>query len=269
MSKLERSAEQASNSRAMAALARFGLTVRGVIYLIIGWLAVQIALGHHSEEANQRGALAEVARQPFGKALLWILGLGFAAYALRRLSEAAFGTAADGKQTGPRLKSLVRGIIYASLAVTTFRFIGGSSGQSQSGQQVSATAKVMKHTGGRWLVGLIGVIVIVVGVAMIIDGIKHKFEKDLRMTELHGTTRTVVVRLGMIGTIARGAVFAVAGLLVLEAAIKYEPDKSSGLDGALRTLAHQAYGPWLLGALALGLVAFGVYGLAAARYAKT
>jgi hypothetical protein len=64
-------------------------------------------------------------------------------------------------------------------------------------------------------------------------------------------------------------VFAVAGLLVLEAAIKYEPDKSSGLDGALRTLAHQAYGPWLLGALALGLVAFGVYGLAAARYAKT
>ncbi|HEX2904549.1 MAG TPA: DUF1206 domain-containing protein [Jatrophihabitans sp.] len=253
----------------MGALARLGLAVRGFVYLVIGWIALQIALGHRTQEANQRGALAEVAHQPFGKVLLWILGLGFAGYALWRLSETAFGTAAEGRKTGPRLQSLVRGVVYASFAVTTFSFIAGSSHQTQAGQQVTVTARVMKHTAGRWLVGLVGVIVCIVGIALVIEGVRAKFEKELKIGDLSGRTRTVVVRLGMVGTVARGIVFAVAGVLVVEAAAQYDPAKSTGLDGALRTLAHQAYGPWLLGALAVGLIAFGCYGVATARYAKT
>jgi len=269
VSVLESSARQASNSRGMAALARYGLAVRGFLYLVIGWLGVQIALGHRTQEANQRGALATVAQHSFGEALLWILGFGFAAYALWRLSEAAFGTAAEGRKNGPRLQSLVRALVYGAFAVTTFVFIAGTSGQTQTQQQVTATAKLMKHGYGRWLVGLVGVIVIVIGLYMVVEGLRRKFEKQLRMNELHGPTRTVVVRLGMIGTTARGVVFAVAGALVLEAAINYDASKSTGLDGALRTLANRAYGPWILGALAVGLIAFGIYGLAAARYAKT
>jgi hypothetical protein len=268
VSTLESSARRASG-RGMAALARFGLAVRGFVYVVIGWLAIQIALGHRSQEANQRGALATVVQHSGGKLLLWILGLGFAAYALWRLSEAAFGTAAEGRKTGPRVQSLVRGVVYAFFAVTTFSFIAGTSGQSQSQQQATETAKLMKHDYGRWLVGLVGVIVVVVGLGMVVEGLRRKFEKQLRMNELHGPTRTVVVRLGMIGTTARGIVFAVAGALVVEAAVNYDAAKSSGLDGALRTLADRAYGPWLLGALAVGLIAFGIYGLAAARYAKT
>ncbi|MEO9140403.1 MAG: DUF1206 domain-containing protein [Jatrophihabitans sp.] len=250
-------------------MARFGLAARGFVYLVIGWLAVQIALGHRSQQANQRGALATVAQHSFGQVLLWILGLGFVAYAVWRLSEAAFGTAAEGRKTGPRLKSLVRGVVYAGLAVTTFSFIAGTSNQTQSAQQETLTAKVMKHDFGRWLVGVVGVIVVVVGLAMVVEGLRRKFEKQLRMSELHGTTRTIVTRLGMVGTTARGIVFAVAGVLVVEAAVNYDPAKSTGLDGALRTLADRAYGPWLLGALALGLIAFGAYGLASARFAKT
>lgn len=269
MSKLEVSARQAKNSSAMAAMARFGLAVRGFVYLVIGWIALQIALGHHTQEANQRGALAEVAHQPFGQVLLWVLGLGFAAYALWRLSEAAFGTAVAGRKIGPRLQSLVRGIIYASFAVTTFSFIAGTSHQTQARQQVTVTAKVMKHSAGRWLVGIVGLIVVVVGLALVVEGLRKKFVKELQLHELRGTTKAVVVRLGMVGTTARGIVFAVAGLLVVEAAVRYEPSKSTGLDGALRTLSQQSYGPWLLGALAIGLLAFGVYGLASARYAKT
>lgn len=252
----------------MGALARFGLAVRGFVYLVIGWLAVQIALGHSSQEANQQGALATVAQHTGGKLVLWILGFGFAAYALWRLSEAAFGTAAEGRKPGPRVQSLVRGVVYAAFAVTTFGFIAGSSKQSQSQQQQSATAKLMSHDYGRWLVGLVGLIVVVVGLGMVVEGLRRKFEKQLRLDELHGATRTVVVRLGMIGTTARGIVFAVAGALVVEAAVNYDPANSTGLDGALRTLADRAYGPWLLGVLALGLIAFGVYGVAAARYAK-
>lgn len=269
MSRLESSARQASASQGMGALARFGLAVRGFVYLVIGWIAVQIALGHPSQQANQRGALATVAQHAGGKLLLWILGFGFAAYALWRLSEAAFGTAAEGRKAGPRAQSLVRGVVYAFFAVTTFSFIAGTSSQSQSQQQVGETAKLMKHDYGRWLVGIAGVIVVVVGLGMVIEGLRKKFEKQLRMNQLHGATRTVVVRLGMIGTTARGVVFAVAGALVVEAAVNYDAAKSTGLDGALRTLADRAYGPWLLGALAVGLIAFGVYGLAAARFAKT
>lgn len=253
----------------MAGLARFGLGARGFIYLVIGWIALQIALGHHTQEANQKGALAELAGHPFGLVLLWVLGLGFTAYALWRLSEAVFGTAAHGPKAGPRIRALASAIAYGAFAVTTFSFIAGRSRQAQSRQQAGETARVMQHSAGRWLVGLVGLIVIVVGAGMVVEGVQRKFEQELQLRTLRGSTRTVVVRLGMIGTIARGVVFAVAGFLVVEAAVRFEPSKSTGLDGALRTLAQQAYGPWLLGALALGLLAFGLYGLATARYAKT
>ena len=256
------------NSPVMAGLARFGLAVRGFIYLVIGVIALQIAFRRRSQEADQRGALATVAHHSFGHALLWVLGFGFAAYALWRLSEAAFGTAADGGKVGPRLKSLVRGMIYAGLAVSTFGFVVGASRQSQRQQQVTATAKLMRHAYGRWAVGVVGAIVVLVGLAMIGEGIRKKFEKDLRMDQLRGLTRTTVTRLGMIGTIARGLVFAVAGALVVQAAVDFDPAKSDGLDGALRTLAERAYGPWLLGAVAIGLIAFGLYGMAMARFAK-
>jgi hypothetical protein len=127
---------------------------------------------------------------------------------------------------------------------------------------------LMKHDGGRWLVGLIGVIVIVVGLAMVAEGARRRFVRELRTGQMSHATRTIVIRLGMVGTIARGVVFAVAGGLVLDAAVTVNAAKSTGLDGALRTLADRAYGPWLLGALAVGIIAFGCYGFAAARWAK-
>jgi hypothetical protein len=259
----------AANSTGMKALARFGLAARGVVYLVIGWLTLQIALGHHTQQANQRGALAEVAQHPFGKALLWLLGAGFAAYAIWRFSQAAFGTATDGPKAGPRLQALVRGIVYAGLAVMTFSFIAGTSRHGQRQQQVALTARVMRHSFGRWVVGIAGLVVVLVGVSMVIEGLTKKFQKQLQMNELTGAARTIVLRLGLVGTVTRGLVFALAGFLVVDAAVTFDPAKSTGLDGALRTLAHQPFGPWLLGAAALGLIAFGLYGLASVRYAKT
>lgn len=269
MAQVASSARRASNSHTMTALARFGLAARAFVYVVIGWLAIQIARGHGSHQANQRGALAAIAQHTYGLVLLWILGVGFAAYAVWRLSEAAFGTAAEGAKAGPRVQSLVRGIVYAALCVSTFSFIAGTSRKGQSQQQVTLTARVMKHGYGRWLVGLVGLVVVVVGLGMIVEGVRKKFEKQLRMQKLSGLTRTLVVRLGVIGTVARGIVFAIAGALVVQAAVTFNAAKSTGLDGALRTLADRPYGPWLLGVLALGLVAFGLFGFAAARWAKT
>jgi hypothetical protein len=269
MTQLASSARRASNSHTMAGLARFGLVARAFVYLVIGWLAVQIARGHGGHEANQRGAVGDIAQHPYGVALLWVLGIGFAAYAIWRLSEATSGTAAGGNKAGPRLQSLVRGVVYVALSVSTFSFIAGASQQGQSQQQETLTARVMKHSYGRWVVGLIGLVVVVIGLGMIVEGVRKKFEKQLRMQELTGAARTFVVRLGMVGTVARGIVFAIAGTLVVQAAVTFNARKSTGLDGALRTLADRAYGPWLLGVLALGLVAFGLFGFAVARWVKT
>ena len=263
------SVRKASGSPAMTVAARIGLAARAFVYLVIGWLAFQIVLGRTRQQANQKGALADIAKHSYGVVLLWLLAVGFAAYALWRLSQVAFGVAGEGMKAGPRVQSAVRAVVYAALSVTTFAFIAGRSRQGQDQQQETATAKLMRHGYGRWLVGLVGLIVVIVGVAMIVEGVTRKFETQLKMSELRGGTRKAVVGLGVVGTAARGVVFAVAGGLVVDAAITFDASKSTGLDGALRTLAAQSYGPVLLGVLAVGLIAFGLYGFAAARWAKT
>lgn len=260
-------ARRASDSQPVHVLARAGLAARGVIYLLIGWVAILVALGKTTQETDQRGALQLLSGKPYGLVSLWLLGIGFAAYALWRLSEAAFGVTVDGKGAGPRLKSLARAVVYASFAATTFSVITGAK-SSQSGQEQDWSAKVMSHPGGRWAVGLAGLVVVVIGVILVLEGVKRKFVKYLRTGEMSPRTRHVVVLLGMIGTIARGLVFALAGALVIEAAVKYQPSKAGGLDTALNTLRDQSFGEVALIAAALGLIIFGVYGLCEARWRK-
>jgi uncharacterized integral membrane protein len=240
---------------------------RGIIYILIGWVAVLVALGHGSHEADQQGALQLLAGKPYGLVSLWVLGIGFAAYALWRLSEAAYGVAGEGKRAGPRLRSLGRAVIYAGLAYLTFQVISGTQ-RSQSGQQQDITAKVMQHPGGRWLVGIVGLIVLIIGLVLAMEGIRHKFMKYLRTSQMSPRTRRIVRLLGLIGTVARGVVVALAGFGVIDAAISYNPAKSGGIDKALLTLRDQAAGPFLLILVALGLIIFGVYGLCEARWRR-
>lgn len=259
-------AASAADSRSMDWAARVGLTSRAVVYLLIGLLALLVARGQRGE-VDQKGALAQVAAKPFGGWVVGLLAVGFAAYALWRLSEAGFGVAGEGRKVGPRVQSLARGLIYLFLAFTAVSLLRGS-GQGQSAQQQGYAAQTMAHPGGRWLVALVGVIVVVVGVAMVIEGIKLKFMRYFPANVLPANTRTLVHNLGRVGTVARGLVFALTGALVVSAAWTYNPGKAAGLDGALKTLRNQPFGPWLLALAALGLIAFGVYGLAEARYRR-
>src|SRR5580700_6350306 len=167
-------ARQASDSPAAHGLARAGLTARGVIYILVGWVAVLVALGHGSHEADQTGALQLLAGKPYGLVSLWLLGIGFAAYALWRLSEAAFGVTGDRPGAGPRLKSLARAVIYAGLSYLTFSVISGHA-RSQAGRQQDITATAMQHTPGRVLVGIVGLIVVGAGIALVIEGARKKF----------------------------------------------------------------------------------------------
>jgi hypothetical protein len=268
MSSLSSTARRASDSDFESVLARTGLAARAFVYLVIGWLAIQIALGHGGHEADQRGAFADIKQHSLGIVLLWAIAFGFAAYALWRMTEAVFGTAADGKKVGPRLKSAARGVVYAVLSASTFSFIAGTSRQSQAQQQATFTARTMKHTGGRFLVAVVGAAVVIVGLAMIYEGATRKFERQLNLSQVVTKTRSVIIAMGIVGTVARGVVFAITGALVIEAAASYDAQKSTGLDGALRTLADRPYGPWLLGVIALGLIVFGLFGLAEARWVK-
>jgi hypothetical protein len=260
-------ARRASATPAAHALARAGLTARGIIYILIGWIAVLIAIGHGSHEADQRGALQLLAGTPYGTVSLWLLGIGFAAYALWRLSEAAFGVTGDRNGAGPRLKSAARAVIYAGFAYLTLQVISGAQG-SQARQQQDATAKVMQHPGGRWLVGIVGLIIVVIGLALIVEGLRRKFMKYLQTSQMSPRTRRVVRLLGVIGTVARGVVFGLAGILVIDAAVTHRPAKSGGIDKALLTLRDQPFGPALLLAAALGLIVFGIYGLCEARWRR-
>jgi Domain of Unknown Function (DUF1206) len=260
-------ARRATGSPAAHALARAGLTARGIIYVLIGWVAVLVALGYGTHEADQQGALQLLAGKPYGSVSLWLLGIGFAAYALWRLSEAAYGVPGTGNGAGPRLKSLARAVVYAGLAYLTFEVLSGRRG-SQARQQQDVTARAMQHPGGRWLVGIIGLAIVLIGLVMISEGLRRKFMKYLRTSQMGPTTRRAVRILGTVGTVARGLVVALAGILVIDAAITHSPAKSRGIDQALLTLRNEPFGPVLLGLAALGLIVFGVYGLCEARWRR-
>ena len=261
-------ARRASDSPAARALARAGLTARGILYILIGLVAILVALGQTSQEADQQGALQLLAGQPYGLVALWLLGIGFAGYALWRLSEAAFGVTGEGNGAGARLKSLVRALIYAFFAYLTFKIIAGTGTGSQTKKQQDLTATVMHHSGGQWLVGIVGLAIVIAGLVLVFEGIRRKFLKYLQLSQLSPRTRRIVEWLGVIGTAARGAVFALAGVLVIEAAVTYKPAKAGGIDKALLTLRNQPFGEFLLIIAALGLIIFGIYGLCEARWRR-
>ena len=264
---LTREARRASDSPAAHCLARAGLTARGAIYILVGWVALLVALGQSSREADQQGALQLLADKPYGLVSLWLLGIGFAGYALWRLSEAAFGVTGDGNGAGPRLKSLVRALIYAGFAYLSFKLISGAQ-DSQTKKQQDLTATVMHHTGGRWLVAIVGLIIVFAGLVLVFEGIRAKFMKYLQLSQMRPRMRRLVKWLGVRGTAARGVVFALAGVLVIEAAVTYKPSKAGGIDKALLTLRDQPFGEFLLILAALGLIIFGIYGLCEARWRR-
>ena len=264
------SGRQAASSRWLLWLARGGFVARGVTYVLIGVLAVQIGLGAGGKEADRTGALHAIAAQRGGTVVLWLLAVGFAGMALWRFAEAAYGRAGlRGRTAGKRAASLASGIFYAFVCAGVVGFVSGSGGPaSGNSQSRDLTARLMSHAGGRWLVLLIGLGVAGAGIAMAVGGVRRTFRKQLRLAQMSARTRKVIEALGVVGTTARGVVFGVVGVFLVVAAITFDPAEAQGLDGALRKLATTPLGPWLLIAVALGLVTFGIYSWCEARWRK-
>ncbi|MDT0377162.1 DUF1206 domain-containing protein [Streptomyces sp. DSM 42041] len=266
-----RSARQAKNSTAMKGAARWGFAARGLIYLLVGVLALQIAFGDSGEQADRGGALQAIAQRPFGSAVIWALGIGLAGMALWRLSEAVVGaTGKDGMKTSKRLQSAARFVLYAVISASVLAYAAGdrSGSQSSDKQSQDVTARVMEMPAGPWLVGLVGAGLVGAGLWIGLRAVQRKYREHLRVSGMSRRTRKVVDVLGVVGGVCRGAVFAVAGGFLVKAAFSFDPDKAKGVDDTLRTFAETPAGPWLLAAVAAGLVLFGLFSFAMARWRK-
>jgi len=253
-------------------LAHSGLVAKGASFVLVGVLAIKVALGEGGKTTSRQGALATLADSTFGKILLVALAVGFAAYALWRFVQAFAERGADdeakeqAKTWGKRAGYVGRGLIYASLTFTTIRILTGSGGgQSQNQEARQTTSGVLDWPGGRWLVGLVGLAIIGAGLWNAYRAVTKKFEDKWTGGMSHAEKKWGG-RAGVLGHLARGVVFTLIGIFITKAAIEYDPKEAIGLDGALQKLANASYGPFLLAITAAGLICYGLFCFVDARY---
>ena len=254
----------------LATLARIGLVAKGISFALVGVLALEVALGRGGKSTSREGALATIAQNGWGELLLYALAAGFAAYAVWRLAQAVFEREEkDTKLWGKRAGYVGRAAIYCGLAYTAVKIATGTVGpDSQTERAHKTTAEILSWPAGTWLVGLAGLSILGVGLYNGYRGITRSFTDKWRG---EGTTEEIgrwAERIGVVGLLARCVVFGLIGAFAIKAAFEYEPKEAIGLDGALRKLSDQAYGQWLLGLTAAGLVAYAVFCFADARYRR-
>ncbi|WP_416959882.1 DUF1206 domain-containing protein [Streptomyces sp. Agncl-13] len=259
---------EAEGKQALAVTGRAGFVARGVVYVLVGALALQIAFGGGGREADRQGALQQVAAQPFGKVMLWMLVVGFGCMAIWRASQALLANGPKNK-VGSRLLDGGRAVFYGFVCWGTASFAAGAGGSSGSdAESQDWTASALKLSGGQVLVGFVGCVLIGVGVVLAVRALMRRFLRRLETGKMSRRVRQVVTGLGVGGGAARGAVFAGVGVFALVAAIRFDPHQAKGMDATLRTFAHTPAGPWLLVAVAVGLVLFGGFSFASARWRR-
>lgn len=265
----EATASRTANSRWLEILARIGFIGYGIVHLLFAWLALQIAFGGSARDGDQSGALRTLAAQPMGKFLVVTIAVGLLAMAIWQGLEAAVGHLSErgGERVMERVASAGRTVVYLYFAWTAWKVFSDANSNSADKQE-ALTGELMTTSGGRWLVGLAGLGLAAIGVGLVVYGLVKRFEKHLKTGEMDPKTRRLTRRLGIAGYVAKGIAYAIAGILVIVAAVNYDPEKARGLDAALRTLRDQSYGTVLLTLVALGIAAFGVFCFLQSRYRK-
>lgn len=244
-------------------LGRAGLAAQGVSYALVGFLALKVALGHGGKATSRQGAFESLAHDPLGKALLIGLALGFAAYALWRLANALLDRKDRGEDApglAKRAGDLGKALIYLGLTASVIQVL--FSGRSSGGNQKKETGGVLGWPGGRWFVLAAALAVLAAAAWNAYRGLSRKFEEQLERSPDWLTPVAIV------GLCSRAVVFAIVGWFLGKAALEYDPKNAVGIGGALAKLARAPYGGWVLGVTAAGLLAFGVFCLAQARYRR-
>lgn len=276
MSGIEHGARQAGRSQTARKVVLFGWAAKGVVYLTLAYLVLQMAFGAAPQEATTTGALQYIAQTAPGTIALIVLGLGLVAFAVGRVLEV---TTLAGPQieTKDKVIAAVLAVLYASLALTAFTIAGlagsgsggsggGGSGGGQSQEQGSAF--LLGLPGGRWIVGLVGLAVIAFGALEAYKGVQQKFLPTLRTGEMSSGTRSATTKLGTAAYVTKGAILALLGYFFLQSALTYDPQQAKGLDAALHEIAGRTWGQVVLTLVALGLLAYGAFALLESRYRR-
>ena len=268
-----RMTRNAATGKWMTGFARVGYAAKGVVYLIIGFLAAKLALGQGGAATDQRGALHTIYDQPFGKFLLLVVAIGLVAFALWSIIQAIYDTEGKGSQAKgimARIGYAATGMAYAALAFGAFQIATstGSGGKSSSTSTQDATAKLLQLPFGVPLVVIVGLVVLGVAFYLFATAYKAKFQSKLNLATLRAQMKKALIFLGRLGYGALGVVFTLIGFFMIVAAVQFNPQKAKGLDTALSELLHLPFGPVVLGIVALGLIAYGVYSFVEARYRR-
>ncbi|ATG53606.1 hypothetical protein CFK41_01545 [Brachybacterium ginsengisoli] len=265
---VERAAENVTEHPVFENIARGGFVMSGLVHVLIGVIALRMALGDSSADADQGGALRAVASAPGGVILLWIGGLAMAALVIWHVAEAWFGARwkDDGTETIVHVvRTLGKAVVYGALAVTALRFAAG--GSSDSGQQTSeVTAGLLGGAAGRIAVVMVGLVVLGIGCYHVHKGASRGFEDDLRIPRGQQIARAIVVT-GVLGYVAKGIALLGVGLMFGWAGLGADPEKATGLDGALQSTASLPAGGIALAVIGAGLVLYGIYAALRSRYA--
>ncbi|PSN14840.1 hypothetical protein C7293_09905 [filamentous cyanobacterium CCT1] len=252
-------------------LARFGYAAKGIVYIIIGVLAFMAAVDWGGRVTGTEGAFQTIASQPFGKLLLFLVAVGLLGYVLWRFVEAAKDPEhrdSGASAIGRRISYAVSGIIYAGLALSALRIVfGNSSGSGSSGSQ-QQTATLLSQPFGRWLVAAVGVASIAYGFYCFYRSYSTQFRRKLKLSEMSASTEKWATRIGRFGLAAKGVVAVIIGYFFIQAARTYDASQAGTTEGALQTLQRQPFGAWLMGIVALGLVAYGIHLEVQARYRR-
>lgn len=263
------SVQQAGRSETARKVVLAGWAAKGVVYLALAYLVLQMALGSSSQEASTTGALQKIAETAPGKVTLVVLGVGLLAFAVGRVLEVTTlaGPKIDAKD---KVVAAVLAVAYTALALTAFSIVGvagSSSGGSGGGSaEEQGSDFLFGLPGGRWWVGLLGLVVIAVGVHSAVNGVKQDFLPTLRTGEMSPGVRTASTRLGTAAYLTKGAILALVGYFFVAAAVTYDPEEAQGLDAALREVAQQSWGQVVLVVVAVGLLAYALFAFVEARY---
>src|SRR5438270_157643 len=250
----------------MILLARLGYAIKGVVYLIIGFLAVQLAVGVGGKATDQRGAIQTISALPLGKFLLVVVTIGLVGFALWCFIQALFDT--EGK--GRKAKGIIARIAYATLAFGTFRVVmgSGSAGKSSTTTTQDWTATLLKEPFGVALVVLVAIVVLAIACYLYYKAYSANFRSRLNLAKLSAQENKWVIFFGRLGYAALGMVFTIISIFLIVAAFQNNPGQAVGLDGALLKLSHESFGQLPLGIVALGLIAYVILSFVEAGYRR-
>lgn len=263
-------AQQAGTSDAARKVVLAGWAAKGVVYLALAYLVLQMAFGSASEQASSTGALQKIAQTAPGKVTLAVLGVGLLAFAVGRVLEVT--TLARPEIAGKdKAVAAVLAVVYTSLALTAFSIVGLAGGASTSGGGGSSSEQqgstfLFGLPGGRYLVGLLGLVVIGLGVFSVVKGGKQAFLPTLRTGEMSSGVRSATTGLGVAAYVTKGVIFGLVGYFFVQAAVGYDPQAARGLDAALREVAEQSWGQIALVLIAIGLLAYALFSFVEARF---